>query len=148
MFQQRWNQLRIAGYADSLCLVRNTPCLAGALITTMGTTSAFAAAPARWLHTCCTVTSCTQTGNHQHNDTTYAAHSTGDGHTNHTNTRMFPVAQRLVITPLTMATTMVVVMVTVSPAVTTDGYMQSSTSRCGRAADVPGRGTNRWEKSP
>ena len=59
--------------------------LAGALITTMGTTSAFAAAPTTPTTPYCTVTSCTQTGNHQHNGTTYAAHSTGDGHTNHTN---------------------------------------------------------------
>lgn len=53
--------------------------LAGALITTMGTTAFAATTPY------CTVNNCTLTGNHLHNGTTYAAHTADDGHTNHAN---------------------------------------------------------------
>ena len=51
--------------------------IAGALMATVGATSAFAAAPV------CGLSSCTQSGSHQHDGRTYAAHHTGDGHTYH-----------------------------------------------------------------
>lgn len=58
--------------------------VAGALITTMGTLSAFAATPAADLPLC-TVSGCTTTGNHRHNGTSYAGHYTNDGHAYHAN---------------------------------------------------------------
>ncbi|MDD3231012.1 MAG: hypothetical protein PHE09_17625 [Oscillospiraceae bacterium] len=57
--------------------------VAGAMVMAMGTTPAFAATATT--PSVCTTSSCTQTGNHQHNGKTYAAHTTGDGHTYHTN---------------------------------------------------------------
>lgn len=53
--------------------------LAGTLVVTMGT-SAFAVTTVTPF---CAVTNCTQTGNHQHRGTTYAAHKAGDGHNYH-----------------------------------------------------------------
>lgn len=56
--------------------------VAGAIVTALGATSAFAAAHAAGTPFC-TVIDCTETGNHWHNDCLYAAHYVNDGCENH-----------------------------------------------------------------
>lgn len=55
-----------------------------AIITTTGSISAFAAT-ATVCNPTCTISSCTQTGEHKHDGKSYAAHTADDGHTYHAN---------------------------------------------------------------